>query len=189
MKSGYLKKDQQAKILQSLNDVSKLEMFITDEAHSVESLASWGRRMKMKNDIGILWIDYLQNIQTDSKTRTRNDEVTNMMIKLGALRKQLGIPIVVVSQLSRSLETAQKPRRPKLSDLRDSGGIEEKADIVIFLSHSKDNDLFTLVDVAKQRNGPTGEMMLKKVFQYMRFEEPEEDVDDFKDRQTEFEND
>ena len=176
MQQGRLNPDQHKRVIATIKELGESDFWINDESHTIESLCSCARRMKMRHDIGILWIDYLQIIQEAKKKESnRNLEVGSWTGALIKLKKQLGIPIVCLSQLSRGPEGVMgkvKARRPRLSDLRDSGAIEQDADCVMFLSEYEDdqNDEISLLEIAKQRNGPLADVLLKRQFKYMRFE-------------------
>jgi len=131
--------------------------------------------MKMRHNIGVLWIDYLQIIQGGKQREgTRNEEVASWCGALIKLKKQLNIPVVCLSQLSRGVEgvgTKGGRRRPRLSDLRDSGAIEQDADKVIALSQCEDDEDASLVEILKNRNGPLGGAIIKREFDVLRFDD------------------
>jgi len=137
--------------------------------------------MKARFDIDLLIVDYLQLMQaTTGRSENRQQEVSDISRSLKALARELEIPILVVSQLNRGPED-RPDRRPRLSDLRESGAIEQDADLVILIMRpgaypdliEDDPDLENLayVNVAKQRNGPTGEIKLTFIKRYTRFED------------------
>ena len=162
----------------AMENVSSMPIFADDKKMSIEGICSTARRMKARYDIGILWIDYLQIIKESGKHRSRNEQVSEWSASLAGLRKELGIPVVALSQLNRGLEVqSKKPREPRLADLRDSGSIEQDADIVVLMSKTEEGNE-TMCDIAKNRNGPIGRAYLENEFKYMRFKDSEEKTDD-----------
>jgi len=173
VKTRRLASDTKKRYLQSLDRLMGLDMHIFDDVYDIDSLKSRARRLKIKHDIGILWVDYMQLFSELGKFRSRNEFIGHVSGALKQLSKLLEIPVVALSQLSRQLEyqagKKAPPRRPRLSDLRDSGSIEQDADVVIFLSrHPKENEV-TISEVAKHRNGAIGIKNLHQQFRYMRF--------------------
>ena len=139
------------------------------------------RRLKMEGHLDIVFVDYIQLMRTAGRFENRNQEMSFISRSLKELAKELHIPVVGISQLSRAPEKGRREPRPQLSDLRESGAIEQDADVVIFIYRpemylSKEERLRDVkiqgiaeVNVAKQRNGPTD--MVKLAFQdkYARF--------------------
>jgi replicative DNA helicase len=145
----------------------------------IETLRAIARRMRKKHGVEIILIDYLQLVRCrDAAHRSRNEEVAGVSAGLKAMAKELGIPVVVLSQLNRSSENDGQ-RKPRLSDLRDSGAIEQDADVVCLLrrpckverDERHDDETLAIVDVAKHRNGPTGEIELNFEDEYTRFDD------------------
>ena len=153
-----------------LTSVSDLKML---------DLRALARKMIRDNGVKIIFIDYLTLIQAENKTIPRHEQIAEISRSLKALARELDIPIVVLSQVKRETETRKGP--PLLADLRESGSIEQDADLVIFL-HKKDkkNDeesksdtpgiIETDIIIAKQRNGPIGDIKMVFLPQYTRFE-------------------
>lgn len=142
---------------------------------SVMQLRSKARKMMMENGVDMIVIDYLQLMQGSGRIDSRTQEVGEISRSLKILSRELNVPIVALSQLNRAVENRNE-RIPQLSDLRESGSIEQDADIVIFLSRDvvadEDNqERIKQVDVsiAKHRNGPTGKVMLKFIGEYQKF--------------------
>lgn len=163
---------QEARALNSLVEVSKMPLYVSEQSHTPESLASWARRQVMKNGIQILWVDYLQILCPSQRYSGMTERITDFSGMMLRLRKQLKIPVVVLSQLSRLSDRENRP--PKLSDLRDSGAIEQDAHTVIFVSDHQDEamkDDLSVVSVDKNRDGALGRGELKKNFARQRFEE------------------
>jgi replicative DNA helicase len=133
--------------------------------------------MKLEKNLGLVIIDYLQLMSGSQSMRaneSRQLEISEISRSLKALAKELGVPVVTAAQLSRAVE-ARKEHRPMLSDLRESGAIEQDADVVMFLFREEYYDENTLkknhaeVIISKQRNGPTGTVELTYLGQYTKF--------------------
>ena len=152
-------------------------MFIDDTpALTPTELRARCRRLKREHsDLGLVVIDYLQLMQVPGSKENRATEISEISRSLKALAKELHVPIVALSQLNRSLE--QRPnKRPVMSDLRESGAIEQDADLIVFIyrdevynDDSADKGTAEII-VAKQRNGPIGTVRLTFLGQYTRFE-------------------
>ncbi|MEO5350071.1 MAG: replicative DNA helicase [Magnetococcus sp. YQC-3] len=177
LRTGWLDDKDYGQLIVMANHLSQAPLFIDDTpAISIAALRARARRMRREQKIQLIIIDYLQLMQGDAKTENRVQEISQISRGLKALAKELNIPIIALSQLSRKLE--ERPnKRPILSDLRESGAIEQDADVVMFVFREevyKDNDpaLAGLAEiiVAKQRNGPTGKVKLTFLKQYTRFE-------------------
>jgi replicative DNA helicase len=138
------------------------------------------RRLKLEQHLDIVFLDYIQLMRTGGRFENRNQEMSFISRSLKELAKELRIPVVGISQLSRAPEKGRREPKPQLSDLRESGAIEQDADVVIFIFrpeyyHPDDESLKGLaeVTVAKQRNGPTGSANLAFIREYARFAELE----------------
>ncbi len=161
-RSGYLTDHERGRLVDVTGKFYEAKLFIDDtSAMSVLDLKAKARRLKREEGIGILFVDYLQLIQAGIRTDNREQEIAYMSRQLKALAKDLEIPVVVLSQLSRPQKGAEE-KRPVLSDLRESGAIEQDADVVIFIhkeasgQQGDDQPKFSYEFVlAKQRNGPT----------------------------------
>jgi len=173
-----------------LNDAAgrlhDLPMFIDDTPGlSIMELGAKAKRLKLEHDIGLLVVDYLQLMQGSSR-ESRQQEISSISRGLKILAKELNIPIIALSQLSRGLEQRTGDKKPMLSDLRESGAIEQDADIVMFIYRASvyglepeyqiyDQDIPTdevaEIIVRKQRNGPVGSVLLHWIKHYMRFGE------------------
>jgi replicative DNA helicase len=146
-------------------------------ALSILELRAKARRLKRDKDfrLGLVIVDYLQLLRCNERRESREQEISLISRSLKALAKELNVPIMALAQLNRQVETRAN-RKPILADLRESGAIEQDADVIIFLSrphlHDPDADPFeVVVDVAKQRNGPTDEVRLHYTPAYTRFED------------------
>lgn len=162
-------------------------IFIDDTPQlSIFELRAKCRRLKQRYDIQMVFIDYLQLMQAggeQSRSGNREQEISTISRQLKALSKELGIPVLAMSQLSRAVETRGGTKKPMLSDLRESGAIEQDADIVMFIYRPEYYDIkedekgstLGMADVilAKHRSGSTGEVRLRFVNKFARFENPE----------------
>ncbi|MFM8813804.1 MAG: replicative DNA helicase [Candidatus Limnocylindrus sp.] len=165
LRSGQVKDMDFPKIADALGTLSSAKMFIDDTVNiSVMELRTKARRLKMEQGLDLLIVDYLQLMQPGQQSRDGNrvQEVSDISRGLKALARELGIPIMALSQLSRQTEAREKGE-PRLSDLRESGAIEQDADVVIFLYRDTERSDDASVtgeainfNVAKHRNGPTG---------------------------------
>jgi len=166
-----------------LEDVKRaVQMVAEGGANAIvehKGLVGAGHRRKGR-DIGLIVIDYLQLMQGPAKAESREREISHISRSLKSLAKELKIPVIALAQLNRAVET-RTVKRPQLSDLRESGSIEQDADVVLFLNRPeyygllKDENGNSLEGVAeviigKQRNGPTGEIKLAFIKEYARFE-------------------
>ncbi len=189
LKTGRIKDEDWEKIMRTtpklMSPSSKVNIFIDDSSPlSMLELRAKARRMKAIHNIDMVIVDYLQLMDVTSSRRIENRYIEIGLITRGLkqLSKELDIPVLALSQLSRKVEErAGKEKRPQLSDLRESGSIEQDADVVIFINRpelymSKDdvkyNDFYGLAEViiGKQRNGPIGEAKLTFRHNYAKFE-------------------
>lgn len=176
VRTGKLPKTQWKNLSISVGTLAEAPIYIDDTPSiSVLELRAKARRLKAEKDIQMVIVDYLQMMQGPKGVESRQQEISVISRSLKALAKELNIPVVALSQLSRATEQ-RGDRRPQLSDLRESGAIEQDADVVIFLYrpyvYSRDEDDRGKADliVAKQRNGPTGTLNLTFIDRYARFE-------------------
>ena len=142
---------------------------------SVLEVRAKARRLKAEHDIGLLIVDYIQLMTGPKGSESRQQEISQISRSLKALAKEIEVPVIGLSQLSRAVES-RSDRRPQLSDLRESGAIEQDADVVIFLyrpwvySQEDDDRGKATIIVAKQRNGPTGTIEATFIDRFARFE-------------------
>jgi replicative DNA helicase len=156
--------------------LSDSPLFIDDMTSNIFDIRAKARRMKAQHDIRMIIVDYLQLIRTTGKRiESRQMEITEISTSLKALSKELNVPVIALSQLSREVEK-REDHRPRLSDLRESGAIEQDADLVVLLYrdeyYNPDNPETqgtAEVILAKQRNGPTGAVRLGFIKEYMKF--------------------
>ena len=191
--SGYASAERaHGKLMHAASVLSKAPMYLDDTGGlDVLELRARARRMVKKFGIKLIVIDYLQLLNSrEYASQGRQLETSSISSNLKSMAKELKLPVLVLSQLSRAPEQRDKTGRPKLSDLRDSGAIEQDADVVLMLrrpcKYESDVDFedktMAVVDVAKHRNGPTGEVLLNFEEDYARFRDRAvgvDDVDDF----------
>ncbi|HLY63190.1 MAG TPA: replicative DNA helicase [Terriglobia bacterium] len=178
LRTGFTSKDDWGKMTTAMGRLVEAPIFIEDSpALSIMQIRAKARRLKAEKGLDLLIVDYLQLATGHGKFENRTQEVSFISRGLKSIAKELHVPVIALSQLSRAPE-AGKGREPQLSDLRDSGSIEQDADVVIFIhrgSSSEDgesDDPGVLVDlnIGKQRNGPTGPFKLVFLKPYVRFE-------------------
>ena len=179
LRSGFLAEMDFPKIASAMEALSRAKIFIDDTASiSVMELRTKARRLKMEHGLDLLIVDYLQLMQPGSSGRESNrvQEVSEISRGLKALARELSIPVLALSQLSRQTEMRGDSKEPRLSDLRESGAIEQDADVVIFLWRKADRIEETdavgeAIDfsIAKHRNGPTGAGQLYFMKEQTRF--------------------
>ncbi|HOB30739.1 MAG TPA: replicative DNA helicase [Bacillota bacterium] len=161
LRSGFLTDDEWRRLSIALGRLSEAKIFIDDTPGiSVMEVRAKARRIKAEHGLGLVVVDYLQLMRT-RKQENRQQEISEISRSLKGLARELDVPIIAMSQLSRAVEQRQD-RRPVLSDLRESGAIEQDADVVIFLYTEPELEQNNAIElnVAKQRNGPTGSLKL-----------------------------
>ena len=162
----------------SLSLLSRSKFFIDDTSSlSPSEILSRSRKLKRENpDLGLIIIDYMQLMRADTKNDNRVSEMSEISRSLKALAKEIDVPVVALSQLNRAPET-RTGKRPVLADLKDSGAIEQDADIVSFVFRAEqyeqdlENKGLAIIDVAKHRNGPTGSVKLHFSDKYTKFQD------------------
>jgi len=176
VRAGLLSQADWPRLTNAAGKLSEAPIFIDDTpAISILELRAKARRLKSTQDIQLLILDYLQLIKGPTNVENRQQEIAEISRSLKALARELNIPVVAVSQLSRAVE-ARADHRPQLSDLRESGAIEQDADVVVLLLReeyyhpTEENKGIAEVNIAKQRNGPTGIIKLAFIKEYARFE-------------------
>jgi len=161
--------------------LSQAKIFVDETAAlTVMEMKAKARRLKMEQSLDLLFVDYIQLMRTGGRFENRTQEMSYISRSLKELAKEVKIPVVGISQLSRAPEKGRREPIPQLSDLRESGAIEQDADVVIFiyrpeLYRPQDESLHGIaeVNVAKQRNGPTGRISLAFIREYARFADME----------------
>lgn len=186
LKKGELAEHEWQQLNTKINKLVDAKMFIDDTpALSIFELRAKCRRLKQQHGIQMVFVDYLQLMTTGTEMRgNREQEISSISRALKALAKELNVPILALSQLSRAVENRPgSSKKPILSDLRESGAIEQDADIVMFIYRAEYYGFDTLDDdnipakdmaeviIAKHRNGPVGEVKLKFIHQFARFED------------------
>jgi replicative DNA helicase len=185
-RAGFLNADERRKLQVALGDLTEAPLFLDDTAGvNLMDIHSKVRRMKSEHGLSLVVIDYLQLMSSRGRTENRNQEVSAISRGLKLMAKDLNVPFLVLSQLSRASETRPGDRKPLLSDLRDSGSIEQDADLVAFIHREEiykkdDESVKGLADliIAKQRNGPIGTVPLRFLGKFTRFENRSEDLPD-----------
>ncbi len=178
---GFLSKEKWTPLVNAAAKLSEVPFYIDDTpALNVLELRAKARRLKTQYDIQLLVVDYLQLINGIGNNESRQREISDISRSLKALARELKIPVIAISQLNRQVDS-RTGNRPQLSDLRESGAIEQDADLVVFLYreeyYSRENTPEESrnkaeVIVAKQRNGPTGSIYLSFFQDFTRFENP-----------------
>ncbi len=174
MRRGLLEDSEWSKLTMNLGELSNAPIFIDDTPGlSILELRAKARRLKAQHDIQLIIVDYLQLLES-SQGESRQQEISIISRGLKSLARELDIPVIAVSQLNRSVET-REGHKPRMSDLRESGSIEQDADVIILLHRDEyydpeKNKGEAEANIAKQRNGPTGAVKLAFLSQFMRFE-------------------
>ncbi len=167
LRSGHLSQKQWTKVVQAVKTISQAPLFIDDSANpSMLEIASKARRLRAESGLDLIVVDYLQLMQGTARYENRNLEIAAITRGLKQLAKELSIPVIALSQLSRQPERRSGDHRPQLADLRESGSIEQDADVVIFIyrdelydDETTDKGIAELI-IAKHRNGETGTVKL-----------------------------
>jgi replicative DNA helicase len=178
LRTGHLRDDDWDVLGHAASVLSDAPLYIDDSPTlTILELRAKARRLQAEAKLGMVVVDYLQLIRGHAKAENRQQEISAITRNLKALAKELGVPVVALSQLSRAVEQRGKDQRPQLSDLRESGAIEQDADVVLFVYRKWSNDPAKKVDdhvaeiiIGKQRNGPIGTVKLTFMREYTRFE-------------------
>jgi replicative DNA helicase len=176
LRTGQLEDEDWSRVNMAIKMLSDVKVFIDDTpALSPDVLRSKARRIKREHDLGLIVIDYLQLMQVPGTGENRATEISEISRSLKALAKELNVPVIALSQLNRGLES-RTDKRPVMADLRESGAIEQDADIIMFIyrdeyyhKDSPDKGLAEVI-IGKQRSGPTGTIKLKFFGEYTRFD-------------------
>ncbi len=177
LRTGQLEDEDWSRVSSAVRILKDVKIFIDDTpALSPDVLRSKSRRLKREHDLGLIVIDYLQLMAVPGNSENRATEISEISRSLKALAKELNVPVIALSQLNRSLET-RTDKRPVMADLRESGAIEQDADVIVFIyrdeyynkENSPDKGLAEII-IGKQRNGPTGAFKLKFFGEYTRFD-------------------
>lgn len=178
MRGGFLSESDLARINRAAGTLYDLPIYIDDSpAISALEIRAKARRMKMEKGLGLVIVDYLQLMRGRASAERRDLEISEISRSLKALAKEINIPVVALSQLNRKVEERSN-KRPVLSDLRESGAIEQDADVIVFIYRDEvynkkegEADKTAEINVAKQRNGPTGTVKLTFLDYCTRFED------------------
>jgi len=177
VRTGYLATSDWPRLTAAAGKLSEAPIYIDDTpAISVMELRARARRLKSHHDIKLIILDYMQLMRgTASNMESRQQEISEISRSLKALARELSVPVIAISQLSRAVESRQD-HRPQLSDLRESGAIEQDADVVVLIlreeyyTPSPENQGVAEVIIAKQRNGPVGSLKLAFIKEFTRFD-------------------
>ena len=175
IRTGNLEDEDWAKLIEGANIIGNSNLIIDDKPGiSISELRSKCRKYKMEHNLGVIFIDYLQLMTGSVRSESRQQEISEISRSLKALARELNVPVVALSQLSRAVE--QRPdHRPMMSDLRESGAIEQDADVIMFIYrddyYNKDSENKGIAEIiiAKQRNGPIGTVNLVWLPNYTKF--------------------
>jgi len=182
LRTGRLRNEEWPKLSAATGPLSEKRIFIDDSAAiGVLEMRAKARRLKAQHDVGLIIVDYLQMMRGGPRVENRQQEIAIISRSLKVLAKELNIPVMALSQLSRAPEQRGGDRRPQLADLRESGAIEQDADVVMFIYRPERYDIkkdkegrsvenVAEIIVSKQRNGPTGVVRLTFLKDYVRFE-------------------
>lgn len=181
VRTGFIGEREIERLKLSAEVYSQANIYIDESAAlTVMEMKAKARRLKMEQNLNLIFIDYIQLMRPGGRFENRTQEVSYISRSLKELAKELKIPVVGISQLSRSPERGRREPLPQLSDLRESGAIEQDADVVIFIYrpefyHPDDENLrgIAKINIAKQRNGPTGMVNLAFIREYARFADME----------------
>lgn len=177
LRTGFLSESDWPKLTMAAGVLSDAPIFIDDTpALTILELRAKARRLKGEHDLGMLVVDYLQLMKGRTAVESRQQEISEISRSLKALAKELTIPVIAVSQLSRRSES-REDKRPQMSDLRESGAIEQDADVILFVyrdevySRSEENRGKAEIIIGKQRNGPTGMVLLTFLDKFTAFKD------------------
>ncbi|NCD24030.1 MAG: replicative DNA helicase [Deltaproteobacteria bacterium] len=178
LRSGYLNDEDWARLYQAAEDLSRAPVFIDDTpALTTMEIRARCRRLKADKGVGLIIVDYLQLMRSSHRSDSREQEISDISRNLKALAKELDVPVIALSQLNRKVEE-RSDKRPMLSDLRESGAIEQDADVIVFIyrdaayNKAEDNPNKNIAEIiiGKQRNGPVGTLKLAYFGQYTVFD-------------------
>ncbi len=175
LRTGQMSDQEWEKLIESAGVIGKSSLIIDDTPGiGIAELRSKCRKYKLEHNLSIIMIDYLQLMTGNGKSESRQQEISEISRSLKAVARELSVPVIAFSQLSRAVE--QRPdHRPILSDLRESGAIEQDADVVMFIyrddyyNHDSEKKGIAEIIIAKQRNGPIGTIELAWLPEYQRF--------------------
>jgi replicative DNA helicase len=176
LRTGRLGEKDWARLAKAYAELSAASIYIDDSATLTPlEMRAKSRRLKAEHGLGLVIVDYLQLVSASGRVENRQQEISAISRSMKGLAKELGVPVIALSQLSRAPE-ARTEKRPQLSDLRESGAIEQDADVVMFIyreeeyKKSDENQGVAEIIIGKQRNGPTGTVKLAFIREFTRFE-------------------
>lgn len=180
VRTGQLSERDFARIVEGASRISDADIFIDDTpAITITELRAKARRLHRDHSLGLIVVDYLQLLRSPAYSHSREQEISDISRSLKALAKELNVPVVALSQLNRSVES-RTDKRPMMSDLRESGAIEQDADVIMFIyrdevynKESPDKGVAEII-ISKQRSGPTGTIRVAFSGEYTRFDNLEE---------------
>jgi replicative DNA helicase len=187
LRRGFLEKEDWQKLIRAIDVLSQAPIFIDDTpALTALEMRAKARRLKAEHNLGLIILDYLQLMRGRGGSDNREQEISDISRSLKALAKELNLPIVALSQLNRRVEDRPN-KRPQLADLRESGAIEQDADVIAFIyrdelynrSEENPNKGIAEILIGKQRNGPTGDIRLTFIDKYTRFEDHSPRMEEF----------
>ncbi|HDJ28987.1 MAG TPA: replicative DNA helicase, partial [Proteobacteria bacterium] len=185
LRSGFLSRTDWPKLTRGAGILSEAPIFIDDTpAMTVLEMRAKARRLKAEQNLGLIIVDYLQLMRGHKNMDSREREISEISRSLKALAKELNVPVLALSQLNRGVESRQD-KRPQLSDLRESGALEQDADVILFVYRDEvydkdnpDNKGMAEIIVGKQRNGPVGIVRLRFLHQFTAFKNFDQRFDD-----------
>jgi replicative DNA helicase len=175
LRKGHLGSDDMQKLIEAGGILRAAKLFIDDTpGQGMLRIAANARRLKLRHNVSCVFIDYLQLIDPDNRRDSRQEQVAQISRRLKFLARELRIPVVALAQVNRASED-RGDHKPRLADLRESGSIEQDADTCMILHRPEmyepgQHEGIVELNIAKQRNGPTGEITLTYIKQFMRFE-------------------
>lgn len=189
LRNGFISQADRKRLVETSSAMSAAPLYIDDTpSRNMTEIAATARRLKRRNNLGLVIIDYLQLIEPDNSKDQRQEQVAKIARRLKGLARELHLPVLCLAQLNRQAE-ASKDNRPRLSHLRESGAIEQDADVVMFVHResyyqTKEEDKQQMahdaeIIVSKQRNGPTGEVKLHWEQDFTRFNNSSQRTDDY----------
>jgi replicative DNA helicase len=182
LRTGHLQKSDWAPLVRAAGEISELKIWVDDTPGlSIMELRAKSRRLRAEAGLSLIVVDYMQLMRSGIRTDSREQEISEISRSLKALAKELSLPVVALSQLNRGVETrGTKDKRPQLSDLRESGAIEQDADTIHFIYRDEvynpntEDEGIAEVIIGKQRQGPVGRVRLRFTREFTRFDNLEE---------------
>jgi replicative DNA helicase len=179
LRNGSISNDDRRRLVEKAAEMSQAPLFVDDTpSRTMTEIAAAARRLKRRNNLGLVVIDYLQLIEPDNSRDPRQEQVAKIARRLKGLARELKVPVMCLAQLNRQAE-ATRDNKPRMSHLRESGAIEQDADVVMFVHREEyyctnEEDRAKVAGeaeliVAKQRNGPTGDVKLSWLKDFTRF--------------------